>query len=346
MKRMFSLLLSLSLCLALTAQKGSRGFSIVEERGKKQIVVKWNGQLLTAYCYYDSVFKPFLFPLNTVDGIAVTRGYPLAPVEGERTDHPHHTGLWMNYESVNGLDFWNNSTDIAPENRKRYGTIRHVALLNKKVSGSKARISVEANWLHPDGHVLMKEITAYTFTVKGRNFFIDRTSTLTATGEDVIFKDVKDGFLAIRVARELEMPSTQADVFVDASGLKTTVKKMDNKGVTGMYYNSDGVTGDSVWSTKGRWAMLKGVKGGKAITIGIFDHPKNVGYPGYWHARGYGLFALNPLGRKVFSNGGEELNFTLKKNASTTFRYKVMISSGTTVDAAAMNTLANAFAKE
>ena len=58
--------------------------------------------------------------------------------------------------------------------------------------------------------------------------------------------------------------------------------------------------------------MLTGKKDGKDITIGMFDHPSNVGYPAYWHARGYGLFAVNPLGRKVFSNGKEELNFSLK----------------------------------
>ena len=33
------------------------------------------------------------------------------------------------------------------------------------------------------------------------------------------------------------------------------------------------------------------------MTIAIFDHPGNVNYPTYWHARGYGLFAANPLGR-------------------------------------------------
>jgi hypothetical protein len=39
------------------------------------------------------------------------------------------------------------------------------------------------------------------------------------------------------------------------------------------------------------------------INIVIIDHPKNVSYPTYWHARGYGLFAANPLGVNVFSKG-------------------------------------------
>ena len=92
--------------------------------------------------------------------------------------------------------------------------------------------------------------------------------------------------------------------------------------------------------------MLSGQKEKKEITIGIFDHPSNVGYPAYWHARGYGLFSVNPLGRKIFSNGKEELNFSLKPGASVTFRYKVLIASGTKVTNDEMNKLANEFGKE
>ncbi|HEY9487879.1 MAG TPA: DUF6807 family protein, partial [Chryseosolibacter sp.] len=55
----------------------------------------------------------------------------------------------------------------------------------------------------------------------------------------------------------------------------------------------------------------------------------NVGFPTYWHARGYGLFAANPLGQKEFSKGKEALDFKLPAGKSVTFRYKVLIHSGT-----------------
>lgn len=321
-------------------------FQFVDRKENNQVDILWNGKLMTAYCYYDSVRKPILFPINTVDGITVTRGWPIAPRSGERTDHPHHNGLWMNYESVNGLDFWNNSTAIEPAKRNLYGTIRHDKLIDKNAEADKAQLTVTANWLHPDGHILIKEKTTYFFTVKGKTFFIERTTRLTANKEEVVFKDAKDGFFAMRVARELEMPSTQADVFTDAKGNKTAVQKMvSNEGVTGNYISSEGKVGDSVWSTKGRWTMLQGKKEGEDITIGMFDHPSNVGYPAYWHARGYGLFAVNPLGRKFFSNGAEELNYTLKPNTSVTFKYKVVIASGKKLSDAEMNQLANEFAQ-
>ena len=57
----------------------------------------------------------------------------------------------------------------------------------------------------------------------------------------------------------------------------------------------------------------------------MIDHPKNPGFPTYWHARGYGLFAANPLGQKVFSEGRETMNFTLEPGASATFRYRILV---------------------
>ena len=66
----------------------------------------------------------------------------------------------------------------------------------------------------------------------------------------------------------------------------------------------------------------------ETISIAIIDHPKNPGYPTYWHARGYGLFAANPLGQKAFSGGKEELNLTLKQGEKAVFRYRIIIHSG------------------
>ncbi|MES1221649.1 MAG: DUF6807 family protein, partial [Bacteroidota bacterium] len=97
--------------------------------------------------------------------------------------------------------------------------------------------------------------------------------------------------------------------------------------VSGNYITSEGFTGDSAWSTRAKWCMLYGKKGNDTISIAIIDHPKNIGYPTYWHARGYGLFAANPLGQKIFSKGKETLNYSLKKGQSVTFRFRVIISA-------------------
>ena len=335
MSKLFSVSVFLALSIATLGQQ-VKGFFIVERTDKKQVDILFNDKLMTAYCYFDSSRKPFLFPVNTVDGITVTRSYPFKMIAGERTDHPHHTGIWLNYESVNGLDFWNNSTAIAPEKRDHYGTIIHQTITDKKAKGNKASLSANSIWVRPDKKVLLNEQTTFNFSVRKNDFIIDRITTLTSTDTTVIFKDVKDGMFAIRVARELELPSKEKSSFVDDKGNITEVPP-STAGVTGMYYSSNGLEGDSVWGSKGNWAMLTGKKDNKDITIAIFDHPSNVGYPAYWHARGYGLFSLNPLGRKIFSNGKEELNFSLKPGQSVTFRYRVVIHAGTPLTKDEMN---------
>ena len=91
--------------------------------------------------------------------------------------------------------------------------------------------------------------------------------------------------------------------------------------------------------------MLYGIKEGKPLSVAIIDHPKNPGYPTYWHARDYGLFAANPLGQEVFSNGKEKLNLTLKPGESVTFRYRMLITTNETVVPETLNQQASAFSK-
>ena len=68
--------------------------------------------------------------------------------------------------------------------------------------------------------------------------------------------------------------------------------------------------------------------GTDSVSIVIVDHPTNPHYPTFWHARGYGLFAANPLGEKIFTNNKSEKNLTLQKGQSVTFRYRVVVANG------------------
>lgn len=342
MRRFFFITIIMSMTIGMHAQKG---FTLNDLPNQKKVEVRYDGKLLTAYCYFDSTEKPVLWPIKTLSGVTITRGYPITPKAGERSDHPHHLGLWMNYESVNGLDFWNNSTAIAADKKPKYGSIRHQKILNSESKKEKATLETVSNWVNMEGQVLLEEKTTFVFSKNGNDFIIDRMATLEAKAAEVIFKDVKDGMLGIRLARQLEQPSTQADKFVDESGNITPVAKMDNEGVSGQYQNQEGLTGDAVWGKRSQWACLQGKKEGETITIEIIDHPKNVGYPTYWHARGYGLFAANPLGQKVFSEGKEELNLTLKQGEKTTFQYRIIVHSGSALTAAELNQRAADFVK-
>ncbi len=127
------------------------------------------------------------------------------------------------------------------------------------------------------------------------------------------------------MTRELEQPSEKPELFTDGSGKATKVAVLDNTGVTGLYTSSEGLKGDAVWGTRGRWCMLAGKIGAEPVTIAILDHPSNPNSPTYWHARGYGLFSANVFGRKVFDPEQEELTLTLEPGKSVTFRHRVLI---------------------
>ncbi|MEO8472819.1 MAG: PmoA family protein [Chryseolinea sp.] len=318
---------------------GQGGFSVAEDEAHKKIKILFNGKLVTAYSWTDSTEKPVLFPVKTLSGTTVTRGFPIAPRVGERTDHPHHVGIWLNYESVNGLDFWNNSEAIPKEKLSKYGSIRHQKIVTFKSKKDKVMLVANSHWVDQQSTVLLDEITEFVFSSKNSDLIIDRTSTLEAKVPEVLFKDVKDGMLAIRVARQLEMPSREKGSFVDAHGQVTQVEALDNAGVTGMYIDKEGIKGDSVWGKRSEWCELNGMLEGKQVSIVIIDNPKNPGYPTYWHARGYGLFAANPLGQKIFSKGKEELNLKLKKGEKVSFKYRIIIHEGSYMSAGEIEAL-------
>ncbi len=301
---------------------------LVPEPAEKKVDVLIDGKLFTSYIYPDNIKKPVLWPVVTAGGNEITRQFPLKNKAGERADHPHHVGIWLNYGDVNGLDFWNNSDAIPADKADQYGTIYHESVKSIKNGKNDAELVTTAAWKDNKGKELLKETTENIFSVQGNARIIDRKTVLKAENEKVDITDNKEGMFAIRVTRELELPSTGKIKLTDSHGVVTEVDASDNKVANADYLSSEGITGEDVWAKRAKWMKLSGEINGEKVAIVIFDHPKNPGYPTYWHARGYGLFAANTLGQKVFSNGKEELNLSIAKGDSATFRYRLAVFSG------------------
>ena len=326
--------------------KAQEKIQLIRNDAEKKVDVLVDGELFTSYIYPNTIKKPVLYPLKTSKGTKITRGFPLEPTPGERVDHPHHVGMWFNYGDVNGFDFWNNSDSIKVEDRPHYGTIVHKEIANMENGNDKATLSVVMNWNTPDGKTLLVENTTFVFRAEGNERSIDRITTLTAQDEQVNFKDNKEGVIAIRVTRALEHPSNKPEIFTDASGNVTNVPTLNNEGVNGMYHNSEGIEGEACWGKRANWVNLTSTIGDEDISLAILDHPSNVGYPTYWHARTYGLFAANPLGQAVFSNGKEVLDFKLEPGNATTFKHRVVIFSGSKLDKETLDNKFNSFSAE
>ncbi len=309
---------------AFAAPSANRGVQVTPDVAQRRVTITIDGKPFTSYIWPVEVKKPVLFPIVDADGFTVTRGYPLDPRPGERTDHPHHVGLWFNYSNVNGFDFWNNSDAIPAARRPKMGTIVFKKIVSAESGAGRGELTTESTWVTGAGEPIIGETTRFVFARDADGTrMIDRTATLHALAK-VVFHDDKDGLLGLRVASWLESPTAKGGVFRDESGAVTKVNAA-SPGASGVYLTSEGVKGDAAWGTRGKWCALTGHTGNHTATIAIFDDPSNPGYPTYWHARGYGLFAANPLGRDKFDPRQPAFNYTLQKGQTAVFRYRVVI---------------------
>ena len=119
---------------------GAGGVDVKVNEAAKRVDVTIDGKPFTSYIWPSTLKKPVLYPLRTREGTLVTRGFPLDPRPGERVDHPHHVGMWLNHGDVNGLDFWNNSDAIPAEQAPKMGTIYHQRIVSAKSGATEGEL--------------------------------------------------------------------------------------------------------------------------------------------------------------------------------------------------------------
>jgi hypothetical protein len=295
------------------------------------------GKFFTSFIYSKNLEKPVLYPLCTSSGIEVTRGFPIKPRPGERVDHPHQAGCWFNYGDVNGLDFWNNSYAISEAEKPHYGSIRNVKILKAEGGPANGKLVFTCQWVNQKEQVLLDEETSMIFSGDDLNRKMLRITKLKASNGPVKFGDNKEGLFALRVDRAFETPSETPEIYTDASGKQTAVPVLNNEGVNGVFRSSEGKEKDAVWGTRASWVSLTAVKAGEEISICLFDHPSNPGYPPCWHARGYGLFSVNDIGRKAYNPNYAENTLLLKKGETVEFRHMILIKTGGAITSNEMN---------
>ena len=128
----------------LHAAPPAKGVAVTVNAAAHRVDITIDGAPFTSYLWQTNQRKPILYPLLAPDGTTLTRGNP--PLPGERTDHPHHAGLWFNYSNVNGIDYWNNSDAIKPEARARYGSITHDRIVSASSGPDSGELVTESTW--------------------------------------------------------------------------------------------------------------------------------------------------------------------------------------------------------
>jgi hypothetical protein len=288
------------------------------QKQNDSVEVSIGGKVFTTYYFGPNSPKPYMSPLRSAQGTVVTRGFPMrTDIPGESHDHPHHRALFFAHGNINGIDFWGEAppTKAAQTANGVYypssgelptGRTVFLKLDEVKSRGPSGTLKAEFELVGPDGKTIGSESQEYIFKGDASTRVIDCTFTLTANkGVPLKMGDTKEGTFAIRVASGLSAPN---------------VKML----------NSDGKVGEKdIWGKRANWVDYSANVEGESLGIAIFDNPANIKHPTYWHARDYGLFAVNPFGEHDFyQDPKRDGSVTISTGESLTLRYRVLIHHG------------------
>lgn len=270
-----------------------------DDPARSRVAVTIDGRPFTEY-RFGSEFadKPVFYPVMSPNGARVNREYPMVgQVPGESADHPHHQSMFFAYDEVNGTNFWN------PEKSAR--RIAHVRTARE----SGAALTTALSWTNTDGVVLLDEAKRVTFGGGTDVFWMTHDITLTAR-VPVTMGDTKEGAFAIR--------------------LNDTLKEA---GGSGRYINAEGLeTAANVWGKTSAWVAIRGAvadaRGVHEVTVAMFAAASSHNSPPYWHARDYGLFAVNPFGRKAFDSRAETRRTELGVGDRVRLRFQLATYAG------------------
>lgn len=270
-----------------------------------------DGELFTRYDTTTGPNKPYFWPIVGPTGKPVTRHYPLEKFAGETEDHPHHRGLWFTHGEMNGVDFWSESPTAGKTVHRVFETLE-----SGPVYG---RLRARTDWIAPDGKKLAEDIREARVYRVADGRLMDFAIMVTAVGGPLVWGDTKEGTFALRIADSMR---------ADAGKGKVAEGKM---------VNAEGLTQESAWGKASPWVDYVGPVDGQTVGVTIFDTPSNPRYPTTWHARTYGLFAVNPFGWHDFDPAKKDDrhagDLTTPEGQSVTFHYRLFFHKGTTEEA-------------
>jgi hypothetical protein len=282
--------------------------SVVVQRHGDRIDVLIGGQPFTTYYFGAATAKPYLFPLRSALGTIVTRGFPMVTdIPAEDHDEPHQRAMYFAHGDINGYDFWGEAAfpRWSRHSASTFGRTVFRELDEMPGDPDSGTVRAEFDLVSSNGQVIAAETQSYTFRGDEQSRIIDCEFTIRANHGPLKMGDTKEGTFAIRVVKALDSPP-------------------------GHMVNSDGAVGEkSVWGKRGDWVDYFGNVAGEDVGIAIFDNPKNLRHPTYWHARHYGLLAANPFGLKEFTRDRhQDGSYTIAAGGSLTLRYRVLIHHG------------------
>ena len=206
--------------------------------------------------------RPFLYPVNGPDGIALTDfGKPHDPTGS----HAHHYSIWIAHANVGRHDFWS----------EKGGLIAHESFELLEDGPVFCRLVQKAKWrpapasAKEKAQAVLSERRTLTFYRGAADFrLIDVELEFTPAGATPITLGTTNfGFLAVRIAQSMTVFDGGGAIL--NSGGDRNEREAHEKQAD--WIDQSGPVSEDRW-------------GG----IAIFDHPDNPRHPTYWHCRNDG----------------------------------------------------------
>jgi len=256
-----------------------------------QILVRWNNHPLTVYRAHASQKYPYFYPVNgPVSGLSLTAESCLP--------YPHHRGLWLGCDPLNGGNYWSDGP-------LEQGQIRSVGLKLGEADESTVSFTDRCEWIRKDAPSPMKDERRFLLTRhQDRLWTIDIDFQLTAC-QDVSVKRAKHSLFAIRAAADIS-PS-YGGILINSEG---------GKGAEGTY------------GKEAKWCGYYGKRASHPDVvegISIMTHPENPWRP-VWFTREYGHLSPSPFNFL-------DTPWTLAEGKSITLKYRVALHAGSPQEA-------------
>ncbi len=297
---------------------------------KDAIEFKVGPTVVARYVTSPKYTKPFLYPLQAPNGVAVTRAWPVEKgLPGEATtDHIHQKSVWFCHGDVipeglelkaktadrtgKGVDFWSETKD--KDGSPRHGIMKVVKVGEPKTGPDGVSVETVNEWQTPEGVKMMEETRVIRFkaTPEGRLFVFD--ITLKANVCPITFGDTKEGSFGVRVHDGLRPKEKDGATVTTADAKVIEPPAKDNL---------------AIWGFPTAWIDYSGKVDGKEVGIAAFDHPNNPA--SNWHVRAYGLNAANPFGRALSGFPTQKDNtklFRIEKGGELKLKYGVYAHTG------------------
>jgi hypothetical protein len=252
-----------------------------------QVFVRWNNAIALGYRSQASLKYPYFAPLTgPVSGISL--------ITESSLPYPHHRGLWLGCEPLNGGDYWSDG----PLNQ---GQIRSNGMRIDSPQATTVTFNDSCRWIRHDAPSPLEDVRQFAFSIPSERVRLLDVNVDFKALEDVEIIGAKHSFFALRAA-------------ADISPL-----------YGGTLLNSHGDTGAS--TTFGRTAEWCGFFGrrapaGQVEGISIFNHPENFGGNCPWFTRDYGHLSPSPFNFL-------DAPWTLERGAGLSLRYCVVLHAGT-----------------